>query len=108
MAFETIASGIKGNIIMIDNSEKHNFALSVLKLNKDRFTKIQFGALMTIAINPFDYRKKYEEGDYRIPYLPSFRQQIEDKLAAIGLEIRSIPANDGTARKRYSIRPVKR
>ncbi len=92
---------------MVNKSEKHNFALSLLKLNKDRFTKIQFEALMVLVRHPFDYRKKYEEGNYRIPYLPSFRQQVESKLAVIGLEMLSISANDGTARKRYAIRPIK-
>lgn len=91
---------------MVDNSEKHNFVLSVLKLNQSRFTKIQYGALMAIAINPFDYRKSYEEGDYRIPYLPSFRQQIEGKLAIIGLEIFDMPANDGTHRKLYALKSI--
>ncbi|HCE3512122.1 TPA: hypothetical protein NG630_004425 [Vibrio parahaemolyticus] len=82
--------------------------LEILEANKKRFTSKQFSALKTISLwpNGFDYRKSIESKEFRIPYLPSFRQQVERKLALIGLEILSIPANDGTCCKLYALRPV--
>lgn len=82
--------------------------LEILEANKKRFTSKQFLALKTIALwpNGYDYRKAIESKEFRIPYLPAFRQSIENKLTAIGLEILSIPANDGTCRKLYALRPV--
>ncbi len=84
------------------------FVISMLKDNKSRFTKKQFQALMTIAKHPFDYRKSIEAADSRIYYVPSIRQIVEPKLACIGLEIVSTPANDGSKRKLYAIRPLKK
>lgn len=85
-----------------------NYVQIVLKANQKLFTAKQYQALMTIAENGrYDYRKKYESQDHRIPYLPSFKQRVESKLAVIRLCIESIPANDGSARKLYSIIPLK-
>lgn len=83
--------------------------LEILEANKKRFTSKQFSALRTIASWPrgYDYRKAIESKEPRIPYLPSFRQSLENKLALIGLEISSIPANDGTPCKLYALRPIK-
>ena len=87
---------------------KDNFVASLLDTNKKLFTKNQFEALMTVVRNPFDFRKKYEERNYRITYLPNLNQRVESKLAVIGLEMLRVPANDGTGRKRYAIRPIKK
>ncbi|MCL1091533.1 hypothetical protein L2744_18400 [Shewanella profunda] len=85
-----------------------NFVQTLLKANAKRFTAKQYQALMTIAANGgYDYRKEYEFQDHRIPYLPSFIQRVESKLAAIGLFIDSRSANDGSRRKIYSIVPLK-
>lgn len=83
---------------------RNQFALDVLNANKQRFTEKEFRTLKRIAeIGQFDYRKNYEAADELLPYLPSFNQAVADKLAAIGLEISSIPANDGTGRKLYAL-----
>lgn len=85
-----------------------NFIQTLLKTNAQRFTAKQYLALMTIAASGgYDYRKAYETQDHRIPYLPSFAQRVEPKLAAIGLSIDSRPANDGSRRKIYSIVTLK-
>lgn len=96
----------QGNISM--NEHQNQFALEVLNANKQRFTEKEFRTLKRIAeIGQFDYRKTYEAAADLLPYLPSFRQAVADRLAAIGLEIRSIPANDGTPRKLYSLVQLK-
>lgn len=56
----------------------------------------------------YEYRKSFESLDSALPYLPSFVQGVSDKLAAIGLEIESIPANDGSRRRLYFIRQIRR
>jgi hypothetical protein len=87
---------------------RNQFALDVLNANKQRFTEKEFRTLKRIAeIGQFDYRKNYEAADELLPYLPSFNQAVADKLAAIGLEISSIPANDGTGRKLYALVQLK-
>ncbi len=90
---------------MLKNPET-DYVTQTLEHNKKRFTKIQLEALKIIASHPFDFRKRYEENNYRIPYLPSFKQGVEGKLAVINLELISISANDGTARKVYALRPI--
>ena len=90
------------------NEHQNQFALEVLNANKQRFTEKEFRTLKRIAeIGQFDYRKTYEAAADLLPYLPSFRQAVADRLAVIGLEIRSIPANDGTPRKLYSLVQLK-
>lgn len=85
-----------------------NCVQAVLRANQKRFTAKQFQALMTLAKHGrYDYRKNYESQDYRIYYLPSFKQGVESKLALIGLCIESISANDGSSCKLYSIIPLK-
>lgn len=77
----------------------------ILEANKERFTARQYRTLMQIAEHGrYEYRKSFESLDSALPYLPSFVQGVSDKLAAIGLEIESIPANDGSRRRLYSIR----
>ncbi len=83
---------------------QNQFALDVLTANKQRFTGKEFRTLKRMAEHgQFDYRKTYEAADESLPYLPSFNQDVTDRLAGIGLEIRSIPANDGTCRKLYAL-----
>ncbi len=83
---------------------QNQFALEVLNANKQRFTEKEFRTLKRMAEHgQFDYRKTYEAADESLPYLPSFNQDVTDRLAGIGLEIRSIPANDGTCRKLYAL-----
>jgi|GEM_PF-6300717 hypothetical protein len=85
-----------------------NYVQAILEANKARFTIKQYQALMTIAKHKrYDYRKHYESQDHRIPYLPSFKQRVEVKLAVIGLCIDSISANDGSSCRLYSIIPLK-
>lgn len=75
--------------------------------HKRHFKRDEFEGLWAIAnIEIFDYRKAIESGG-RIPYVPSFKQRVEPKLNAIGLTLESRPANDGTRRKLYAIRPFK-
>jgi hypothetical protein len=74
--------------------------------HKRRFTAKEFAGLWEIATAELDYRKVIEAAG-RIPYVPSFRQKVEPKLNAIGLTLESRPANDGSRRKLYAIRPLK-
>lgn len=86
-----------------------SYVIEVLIANKDRFTARQYRTLMQIAEHGrYEYRKSFESLDSALPYLPSFVQGVGDKLAAIGLEIESIPANDGSRRRLYSIRLIRR
>lgn len=83
---------------------KNQYALDVLKANKARFTGREYRILTLIAEHgAYDYRKGYEAADDCLPYLPSFAQRVAAKLAVCGLEIRAIPANDGTCRKKYAL-----
>ncbi|MGU5717272.1 hypothetical protein [Aeromonas taiwanensis] len=86
-----------------------SYVIEVLTANKERFTARQYRTLMQIAEHGrYEYRKSFESLDSALPYLPSFVQGVSDKLAAIGLEIESIPANDGSRRRLYSIRLIRR
>lgn len=86
-----------------------SYVIEVLTANKERFTARQYRTLMQIAEHGrYEYRKSFESLDSALPYLPSFVQGVSDKLAAIGLEIESIPANDGSRRRLYSIRQIRR
>ncbi len=84
-----------------------SYEQQLLLEHKRCFTAKQFAGLWEIAkVDMFDYRKAIESGG-RIPYVPSFKQQAEPKLRAIGLTLESRPANDGTKRKLYAVRPLK-
>lgn len=75
--------------------------------HKRRFTTNESAGLWAIAkVETFVYRKAIESV-WPIPYVPSFKQRVEPKLNAIGLTLESRPANDGTRRKLYAIRPFK-
>ena len=90
------------------NPRKNQFARDILAANKSHFTDKEFRVLNRIAERgKFEYRKEYEAADGSLPYLPSFAQKVTDKLAAIGLELEAIPANDGTCRKLYALNPLK-
>ncbi len=85
---------------------KNQFSLDVLAANKSHFTDREFRVLNRIAERgKFEYRKEYEAADGSLHYLPSFAQKVTDKLAAIGLKLDAIPANDGTCRKLYALIP---
>jgi len=87
---------------------KNQFSLDVLAANKSHFTDREFRILNRIAErDKYGYRKEYEAADGSLPYLPSFAQRVSGKLAAIGLMMESIPANDGTCRKLYAITALK-
>lgn len=84
----------------------NQFARDMLAANKSRFSDREFHILSRIAErDKYEYRKEYEAADGSLPYLPSFAQKVTDKLAAIGLKLESIPANDGTCRKLYALIP---
>lgn len=83
-----------------------NYVQERLLEHKHRFTAKEFAGLWEVAAAELDYRKAIEAAG-RIPYVPSFRQKVEPKLNAIGLTLESRPANDGTKRKLYAIRPLK-
>ncbi|HHG3394664.1 hypothetical protein ACSTIR_20980 [Vibrio parahaemolyticus] len=87
----------------------NSIVLDILKVNRKRFTAKQFDVLKTIASHPngYDYRKGYESKSSNIYYLPANKQAVEDKLKPIGLTMMSIPANDGSRRKLYSLRLAK-
>lgn len=88
------------------NQNQH--VIDVLTANKGRFSAREFNILRGIAgRGKFEYRKELEAADRALPYLPSFVQKAAAKLAAIGLEVRAIPANDGTGRKLYALAPAK-
>ncbi|MFQ2117939.1 hypothetical protein ACK334_16690 [Aeromonas veronii] len=92
---------------MSDVQPRNNqFARDTLAANKSRFSDREFRILNRIAEHDkFEYRKEYEAADGSLPYLPSFAQKVTDKLAAIGLKLDAIPANDGTCRKLYALIP---
>ncbi|MCK2070722.1 hypothetical protein [Aeromonas caviae] len=94
---------------MSDVQPRNNqFARDMLAANKSRFSDREFHILSRIAErDKYEYRKEYEAADGSLPYLPSFAQRVADKLAAIGLELEAIPANDGTCRKLYALNPLK-
>lgn len=79
-------------------------ALTILKEHKSRFTTHQYQALITIASSPNEYRKNLESSNKTIHYIPATIQKVENKLKAIGLEVVSYPACDGSRRKRYDLR----
>ncbi len=79
-------------------------ALTILKENKSRFTTHQYQALITIASCPNEYRRNLEASNDTIHYIPAIIQKVENKLKAIGLEVVSYPACDGSRRKRYDLR----
>ena len=84
----------------------NQFARDMLAANKSRFSDREFHILSRIAErDKYEYRKEYEAADGSLPYLPSFAQKVTDKLAAIGLKLDAIPANDGTCRKLYALIP---
>ena len=88
------------------NPRKNQFARDMLAANKSRFSDREFHILSRIAErDKYEYRKEYEAADGSLPYLPSFAQKVTDKLAAIGLKLDAIPANDGTCRKLYALIP---
>ena len=94
---------------MSEVQPRHNkFARDILVANKSRFSDREFRILNRIAErDKYEYRKEYEAADGSLPYLPSFAQRVVDKLAAIGLKLEAIPANDGTCRKLYALIPLK-
>lgn len=84
-----------------------NYVQQLLLEHKRRFTASEFAGLWEIASAlQYDYRKSIE-AEALIPYVPSFKQKVEPKLAVIGLTLESRPAHDGTRRKLYAIRPLK-
>lgn len=83
-----------------------NLIVEILRDNKGKFRYQDYQGLIALAeqSNGYKYRKLLEETTREIPYLPSFKQRLEDTLFSIGLCIDVVPANDGTGRKLYSLR----
>jgi hypothetical protein len=65
------------------------------------FTGIE-AARLRYLLDHLPMKRKDAEADSTVPYLPSFAQKVNDRLAIIcGKTINSYPACDGTRRKVY-------
>lgn len=72
------------------------------------FTAREAQALNYFISNSPTLRKPIEAQAWQIPYLPSFIQRVQDRLAIhCGLQFVSRPVHDGTSRKVYSLERVK-